>query len=157
MTFEERRDYTYNKAVEMLENDHDSFVEACEELDSWNGFLGDDRLYEMEMLDEMLADKTPTEIIDLVEGNNFSTIDECFGFTINGIESFDDKYDSYSANYTVEEVLDALIDNYGKYVRLFDKDLDEIIIMLRDEEFGIDDDGEELETDEEFKERVDAF
>lgn len=57
----------YDEAVEALmeyftENEED-FNEAIEALDSWNGYLGDDRYYSMDELDEIYSGTEPTEIL----------------------------------------------------------------------------------------------
>jgi hypothetical protein len=43
--------------IDLFENNNALFCEAIEELDSYNGYLGDDRLYDMEMLPELLHGK----------------------------------------------------------------------------------------------------
>lgn len=59
---------TNEKAIEQImkyfEENESEFVEAIEELDSYNGYLGDDRYYSMEMLDEFYHDSEPTEILN---------------------------------------------------------------------------------------------
>lgn len=158
MNFEERKQYVYNKALEELKEDEDVFVVACEELDSWDGFLGDDRAYNMEDFDELMSGKSPLEIARDIDGNNFSTSDDYFYYTIYGLESTDDKYDIYSSNYGAVEVLDELIDKYN-HVSLYGNDrFNELVSVLFKEDFGIDKEGEEeTETDEEFTERIDMM
>lgn len=158
MNYEERKQYVYNEALEELKEDNDVFVVACEELDSWDGFLGDDRVYNMEDFDELMSGKSPLEIAQEIDGNNFSTSDDYFQFTIYGVESTDDKYDVYSSNYGAEEVLDELIDKYN-HVSLYDNDrFEELVRILFEEDFGVDEEGEEeTETDKDFMERIDAI
>lgn len=157
MTFEKRKNYVYDNAHYILENDEDAFITACEELDSWDGFLGDDRVYNMEDFDELMSGKSPLEIARDIEGNNFSTNDDYFQFTIYGVESTDDKYDVYSSNYSTDNVLDELIDKYS-HVTIYNKSLDELVKILVEEDFGIDEEGEEeTETDKEFMERIDMI
>lgn len=159
MTFEERKNYVYNKALELLKEDENAFVVACEELDSWNGFLGDDRVYNMEDFDELMSGKSPLEIARDIEDNDFSTSDNYFMFTIYGVESTDDAYDVYSSNYSAETVLDELIENYNHiYIKHNFPTLDELVSILFEEDFGVDEEGEEeTETDEEFAVRIDAI
>lgn len=158
MNFEERRSYVYDNAHYILENDEEAFISACEELDSWDGFLGDNRVYDMFEFDELLHGKKPSEVAELIDGNNFSTSDDYFMFTMYGVESVDDKYDVYSSNYSVDDVLDELIDKYN-HVSLYGNDrFDELVSILFEEDFGIDEEGEEeTETDEEFIERIDMI
>lgn len=156
MTFEERKQHVYDVAKEHLESNENAFVEACEELDSWDGFLGDDRVYDMFEFDDLLHGKKPSEIAELIDGNNFSTSDDYFMFTIYGVESTDNKYDNYSS-YSADMVLDELIEKYN-HITIYDKSLDELVRILFEEDFGVDEEGEEeTETDEEFKERIDAI
>ena len=155
MNIEERRKYVYDMAKELLENSGTTFVDVCDELDSYNGFLGDDRVYSMDMFNDMMDGKTPLEIAYDIEGNNFSTSDDYFQFTIYGVESTNDKYDTYSSCYGVEEVLDNLIDNYYN-INFDNPSLRDFVEILADEDFGFDED-EEVETDEEFTKRVDMI
>lgn len=46
-----------------FEENEDEFNEVIEDLDSYNGFLGDDRYSNMEELDELYSGSTPTEIL----------------------------------------------------------------------------------------------
>ena len=157
MTFEERRNYVYDNAHYILENDESAFVSACEELDSWDGFLGDDKVYNMEDFNELMSGKSPLEIAQTIEDNDFSTNDDYFMFTIYGVKSTDDKYDVYSSNYSVDNVLDELIDKYS-HITFYNKSLEDLVEILSEEDFGIDEEGEEeTETDEEFTERIDMI
>ena len=48
---------------EYFENNEEEFNTVIEELDSYNGYLGDDRYYEMEMLDELMNGMTASEVL----------------------------------------------------------------------------------------------
>lgn len=58
---------TITKATEAIlkyfEENTDVFNECIEDLDSYNGCLGDDRWYEMEMLEEFYADSKPMDLL----------------------------------------------------------------------------------------------
>ena len=58
-TYEEK----INAIIEYFENNEESFNACIEELDSYNGYLGDDRYYLMEDLDEFYCNTKPTEIL----------------------------------------------------------------------------------------------
>lgn len=59
-----RTTYEIKEAMKnYFENNEDEFIEVIEELDSYNGYLGDDRYYNMEELDEMLYGLTPSEVL----------------------------------------------------------------------------------------------
>lgn len=55
-------------AIEQIINyfteNEDIFNECIEELDSYNGYLGDDRYYEMKMIDELYHDTDATELLN---------------------------------------------------------------------------------------------
>lgn len=49
--------------MELFENNEDLFNSTIEELDSYNGYLGDDRYYEMEYLNEFYNSVEPLELL----------------------------------------------------------------------------------------------
>lgn len=49
--------------IEFFENNEDIYSEAIEELDSYNGYLNDDRYYSMDELDELYTGTEPSEIL----------------------------------------------------------------------------------------------
>ena len=161
MDFEERKQYVYDKAKELIEDDEDVFVEACEELDNWNGFLGDIRCESMDMIDEFF-DK-PSDLLDKMD--DFDYQDEYFYFTAYGnVSTTDSRYSVYSDDFSAEDVLDALIDNYSHVDLREDNRLNELLDILTSGDFGIDEDWisdeaeedeEPEETDDEFMERID--
>lgn len=51
------------KIIEYFQENEEVFNQAIEELDSYNGYLGDDRYYDMEMLPELYSDADPLEIL----------------------------------------------------------------------------------------------
>lgn len=58
-----KREDAIIKIMEMLENDNDLLNDSMEALDSYNGYLGDDRYYLMEELDEFYHETDPLEIL----------------------------------------------------------------------------------------------
>ena len=58
-TYEEK----INAIIEYFENNEETFNDCIEELDSWNGYLGDDKYYYMEDLDGFYCNTEPTEIL----------------------------------------------------------------------------------------------
>lgn len=161
MDFEERRQYVYDKAIDVLEGDDDAFVEACEELDNWNGFLGDSRCEDMDMIDEFF--NKPSDLLDQM--NDFNPTDSYFYFTVYGVSTTDDKHGIYSDDFSADDVLDALIDNYSHVDLRENSELNELLTILVNEDFGIDydwsydeadnEDDMPEETDDEFMERID--
>lgn len=160
MDFEARRQYVYDKAIDILNDEDDTFDEACEELDNWNGFLGDARCFEMDMIDDFF--ERPSDLLDQM--SDFDYTDDYFYFTVYGVTTTDDKHDVYTDNFSAEDVLDALIDNYNHVDLTENSELNELLTILVNEDFGIDydweydeaeEDEEPEETDDEFMERID--
>jgi hypothetical protein len=60
------REHTIKAIVEYFNANEDTFVECAEELDSYNGYLGDDRYYEMELLNEFYQGTEPLEFLNRV-------------------------------------------------------------------------------------------
>ena len=49
--------------IAYFENNEDIFNDCMEELDSYNGYLGDDRYYSMDELDELYNGTEPSELL----------------------------------------------------------------------------------------------
>ena len=58
------REQTIKKILEYFESNEELFNQCIEELDSYNGFLGDDRYYEMEMLKDFYHGIDPIELLN---------------------------------------------------------------------------------------------
>jgi hypothetical protein len=57
------KENTIEKIITYFEENEQTFNACIEELDSYNGYLNDDRYYEMEMLDEFFSTTNPTELL----------------------------------------------------------------------------------------------
>lgn len=57
------KENTINKIIAYFEENENAFNDCIEELDSWNGYLSDDRYYEMEMLQEFYHGADPIELL----------------------------------------------------------------------------------------------
>lgn len=57
---------TIKKIIEYFENNENIFNECIEELDSYNGYLGDDHYFEMEYLNEFYNSTEPLELLQRV-------------------------------------------------------------------------------------------
>lgn len=55
-----------NDIIAYFENNEDVFNDCIEELDDYNGYLGDDRYFDMEEIDEFYRDTNPTELLQRV-------------------------------------------------------------------------------------------
>ena len=114
-TFDSKEDflnYIENRMVDYWKAHNDSFSRVCEDLDSYDEFLGDDRLYSMDELDDLLCDKKPSEVLQMVDTDNFNYNDDYFYYDIYGIRSTNEK--EYFNDVSYSEVFEKLTDNYGK-------------------------------------------
>lgn len=57
------REQTIRKIIEYFTENDEIFTRCIEELDSYNGYLNDDRYYEMEMLSEFYNGTDPIELL----------------------------------------------------------------------------------------------
>jgi len=57
------KENTIAKIVEFFKDNEEIFNSCMEELDGYNGYLGDDRYYSMEELDELYSDIKPLELL----------------------------------------------------------------------------------------------
>ena len=57
------RERIIEKIVEYFKENEDIFNDCIEELDSYNGYLGDDRYYSMDELNELYSGVEPDEIL----------------------------------------------------------------------------------------------
>lgn len=160
MSYEDRRNYVYNLALEKLEED-DIFVEAVKELCSYNSFV-EEECFSMDELKELYGHMKLGDFLNYIT-NDFNYNDNYFFESIYGLKSCDDEAEHYRDCVTNEEVLNELINCYNN-VSLSDTTFDGLVEVLYDENFGIDydwcediDDEDNLpeETDDEFKERID--
>ena len=58
------RNVIVEKIIEYFKNNEEVFNAAIEELDAYNGYLGDDRYYEMEYLSEFYSGADPIELLN---------------------------------------------------------------------------------------------
>jgi hypothetical protein len=54
---------TIKKIIEYFTDNEEIFNQCIEELDAYNGYLNDDRYYEMEMLNEFYSSTNPIELL----------------------------------------------------------------------------------------------
>ena len=149
MTLEERREYIYNAMLDMIKADSDLAVEICEELDGWNNFLGDDRCHDMCDIDEILGDRKPSDILNMVT-SDFDYNDDYFYFSVYGLESCDDRADHYLDRFSHEEILDEYL-RWCSHCNVSNDDIE----TLAGEWDDYNEDDMENESDEEFTERID--
>ena len=111
----------------VFKEDEELFADVLEELDSWNGFLSDDRWENMEELDEIFEGKSVAYILDRAfygydadtENSAFNPSRDFFRFNGYGnlVSSNYRDYSDYLDENTVEELekeyyrLDTITDN----------------------------------------------
>ena len=102
------------EAIEVLKSDDNIFACCCEELDSWDGFLGDDRAYSMCELDELHCGLKASDFIARLT-KDFNINDDYFYYSIYGLESFSGSLADHYKDVTSEEkVFDEIIKNYSR-------------------------------------------
>lgn len=102
----------------------DNFYDMLEELDRYNGCLGDDRWYSMDDLDELMYNMSATEI--LREGREIDPDDDYVRCGIWGYESTSER--EYDSSYQD-------IDTYNELLEYFnDSELD---YYISDESIGV--------------------
>lgn len=122
-----------NKAMRMIDSDNVLFVNLCEALDSDYGFLGEDRLYEMDELDEMNFGMRLSEFIRDVDADEFSFSDSYWRYGTDGICSTrKSKYTYYTSLCSVDEIFEKVYENaYDLDLERFDNEfaslMDEIV------------------------------
>ena len=140
-----RYEELYNRAIEMLDDYDDLFVDMVNELDSWNGFADGYRCYDMSELDDLFCGCSIGDFLDKIT-DDFNHRDNYIVDSIYGLESTDFIEDVYRDNTSSEEVLDALLDEIGTYFKPYfsDSEFEDIIHEL----LNLDPDDED-EDDEE--------
>lgn len=113
------------KAIEMLNEDDDLFVEMVNELDSWNGFADGFRAYPMYELDELFGDCKVSEFLDKL-ASGFNHNDDYMIDTIWGLDSTNNVAALYRNNVDAGELLDNIIEN-ANHLYFSDSDFEELI------------------------------
>lgn len=110
-----------DKLLAYYKENTEDFVSDIEELDDWNGYLGDDKVIPMEELDELYYDATPTEILRRAffgydEAYVNSKQDGTFNpnrdyFYFNGYGNLVSTDDRDYSDYLDEDFVQEIIDN----------------------------------------------
>lgn len=143
------------KIIAYFKDNDDTFIEVIEELDSWNGYLNDDRWYDMDELGELLSGK---DIIDVLNMAYFGRDDDNWHTDSHGekqYDSFNPNRDYFSFNgygnlvssnykdysgYLDEYFIEALEDN-RRHIYAIDEDIN--LSILFDDLEEADEDSEE--------------
>jgi hypothetical protein len=136
--------------ISFFEDNEVIFNDCIEELDSWNGYLGDDRYYEMDELSELFCDTDPVELLNRAffgHDNETWTTDSRgnreYGpfnpnrsyFTFNGYGNLvSANYKDYS-DHLCEYFVDSLAENVQHIYAVEDNaELSELIAALTEED-----------------------
>lgn len=98
---------------DFVNGDADDVADVCEAIDSYNGFLGDDRYYSMNEIDELvnIEGKSALEVLDMFAGD-FDSNDDYFQFGIYGISSSNSRDYAYLIGDT--EIIEQIKDNINR-------------------------------------------
>lgn len=146
------RNEVVQKIIDFFDDNEDALIECIEDLDSWNGYLGDNKYYSMDELSELFSG---CDIIDVLNRAYFGYDSETWHtdshgekeygafnpnrdfFTFNGYGNFvsSDSKD-YSA-FNDEYFVDALIENKNHLYCIDEyQELNELLAVLDDIERG---------------------
>lgn len=123
--------------IDYLEENEETFAACIEELDSWNGFLGDDRWYDMSELQDLLGDMDPIDLLNRAffghdadswnDNSSFNPNRNYFSFNGYGnLVSSDEKdYSAFLDEYLVNDLAENrchiyAIDDDPELAELFD-------------------------------------
>lgn len=127
-----------DEIIEVFESDEELFIEAIEEIDDWNGFLGNDRYFEMGLLEDVLDGRDIEDVLNMAyfgkdeeswnEYSSFNPNRNYFRFNGYGnLVSADYKdYSYYLDENFIEDLYEnryklSVIDNNSDLTELFDK------------------------------------
>lgn len=135
----------YQNIIDFFENNEDAFNEIIEELDNYNGYLGDDRYYLMDELPELLSGY---DAISLLNRAYFGRDDESWHTDANGNKIYNSfnpnrkffyfngygnlcsadfkDYSDHLDNYFVDDLLENYqylyyVDDYEELIELIEK------------------------------------
>lgn len=121
---------TAEKIFNYLREEEELTRSIMEQLDDYNGFLGDDRWYPMEDFSEIMSGTDPYEIARMASGSDFDPNDDYFRTNVYcNLES------TWDADYTDrldEAFLDELLENRDR-IDIDDEHMDELLDRLQEE------------------------
>jgi hypothetical protein len=116
------------KAVEMLKDNDDLFVEMVNEVDGYNGFADGFRAFPMYEIDELHCGVSIGEFLDRLT-SDFNHNDDYFYYSDYGLESTDNIAELYRDNVYENDLLEQLI-KYYPHIFFSDSELEEIVEAL---------------------------
>lgn len=98
----------YNKLIKYFEENQEVFIEVIEELDSYMGYLNNDRYYYMDELDDLFYGLKPSELLSRFNFSKFNLNDEYFYF--DGYANICSDYKKDYSGYLDQYFIDTLIE-----------------------------------------------
>lgn len=105
--------------LQWLDENEDVLSDILEQMDDWDGYLGEDRCWPMSMLDDVFYGASVFDILHGIDFSEFDEDDEYYYDSIWGIRSVDNRYDVYK-DYITQGLIDNIIDRRGR-LRLDDE------------------------------------
>lgn len=98
----------HNKLIKYFEENQDVFIEVIEELDSYMGYLGDNRYYYMDELDDIFYGLKPSELLNRFNFSKFNLYHEYFYFDGYGniCSDYEKDYSCYLDNYFIDTLIE---------------------------------------------------
>lgn len=136
----------------LFEDNTELFNEAIEELDSYNDYLGDDRYYYMEEIDELFSSYNITDILyrvfygynqddytidDYGEKHYCSFNPNCDYFKVNAYGHFVSAWYKDYSDYLDDYFIDSLLENHSDLS--LDADIEALLDELENAEQGEED------------------
>lgn len=99
----------YEEILDFMNSDIMEGNAIVEELDSWNGYLGEDKVYDIDMIDDILCGRKPSEILNMI--GSWDSSDRYFYFDCLG-NLYSTYYCDYS-DYFDDYLIGAVVDNWN--------------------------------------------
>ncbi len=130
------REEVIKKIIEYFTDNDDVFVDCIEELDDCNGYLSDDRWYDMDSFEELMSGK---DMIDVLNMAYFGRDDDSWHTDSRG----EKQYDSFNPNrdyFSFNGYGNLISSNYKDYSDFLDEYFVEALEDNRRHIYAIDDD-----------------
>lgn len=132
---EDKRKQLLSNLEEYFSSHTEEWNYCIEELDAWNGYLGDDKFYRMDEIDEVLWGRTASDILSMVNGR-FDGTDDYFRFdgygNLYSTNNFD--YSDCLSSEAIEEIVKVWNHLYISASDIDDEALNWFKQLVEDEE-----------------------
>lgn len=117
---------------------------CIEELDAWSGYLKDDKMYRMDEIDELLCDRTVSDILSMIHGD-FNYRDNYFYF--DGLEYLRSTNFLDYNDYLDSDAIEAMVEAWS-HLYITERDIDEKALKWFNQLVEDEEEGEEEEENE---------